>query len=154
MLSLKVASGADSSGSPAGGQDAAPADGAGLGALQPTGECPFVRGWGGGRGGRGREGGGVGVCVCVCARAEWGGGGTPLWGEGRGVGGGHPPLPLKRRPLRRSCAASWCHSAEFNGTWGGEGGPREPPAVRRAIAMSSACPPTPPPPPPRAASAE
>ncbi|XP_040507912.1 AT-hook DNA-binding motif-containing protein 1 isoform X3 [Gallus gallus] len=36
MLSLKVASGADSSGSPAGGQDAAPADGAGLGALQPT----------------------------------------------------------------------------------------------------------------------
>lgn len=74
MLSLKVASGAEGSGTPAAGQEAAPPDGRslpkragseGLGAQQPVGEYrgppAFVWGWGDwerGGGKRGKKGGG------------------------------------------------------------------------------------------------
>ena len=127
MLSLKVASGADSSGSPAGGQDAAPADGAGLGALQPTGECPFVRGWGGGRGGRGREGGGVGVCVCVCARAEWGGGAPRFGARGGGWEVGTPPSPPSVVPSVEVARRVGATARSLMALGEGRGGPASPP---------------------------
>lgn len=103
MLSLKVASGAEGSGTPAAGQEAAPPDGRslpkragseGLGAQQPVGEYrgppAFVWGWGDwerGGGKRGKKGGGEGE-----REKEGGGGhtGHPLRGErgGGGDGGG------------------------------------------------------------------